>query len=232
MDKVIGFIHIYAVNNYKEIVDNQVKLIFDSGLYQACDIIYYAVIGKEGFEREEDYSLIQDEKYHLLHHSNDMTLHESFTLNGVRRIAKALEYDFKLFYIHTKGVTRQKKSIELWRMFLEYFTINCWLHCVDALNQADVAGVNRRIYGKRRVHFSGNFWWANSSYIRTLPELSLEGYGREPNRWDAEFWIGDGNPTLVQLWNSRVHHQLTQYGPDNYQGKSPQMYFFDKFNDS
>jgi hypothetical protein len=109
---------------------------------------------------------------------------------------------------------------------MEYFNLNCWQWCVEALNYADTAGVNIRTYARVKVHFSGNFWWANSSYIKTLKELTEEAYEREVNRWDAEFWIGSNEPTMVQLWNSRVHHGESQYGPSNYADKSPRMYLF------
>ena len=222
MEKIIGFIHVYAVNNYKQIVENQVREIFDSGLYEAVEKIWYVVIGDNEFR-------IPGDKYHLLAQSLNLDLSENFTLNMLRMEVLLSKTDFKLFYIHTKGVTKPKsKQLEFWRLFMEYFNISCWVYCLEALDQADIAGVNRRVYAKKRVHFSGNFWWANSKYIRRLPQLSKEGYGREVNRWDGEFWIGDGNPTSVQLWNSRVHMATQQYSPNYYKGKSPQMYFFDK----
>ena len=35
-------------------------------------------------------------------------------------------------------------------------------------------------------HFSGNFWWANSDYLKNLPKITTENYA-ELNR--GEFWI-------------------------------------------
>jgi hypothetical protein len=221
LQRIVGFIHIYAVNNYREIVERQVKRIIESGLYQAAEKIYYVVIG------DNDYR-IEGDKFIVLGLSPNMQLTETFTLNALRRVVLTAEEDYKVFYIHTKGVTRKIKSIDLWSMYMEYFIIDKFIFCLDALKKADATGCNRRVYAKTRVHFSGNFWWANSSYIKKLPELSVEGYGREVNRWDGEFWIGDGNPVTIQLWNSRVHHQRVQYGPNNYEGKSPNMKLFKK----
>jgi hypothetical protein len=41
--------------------------------------------------------------------------------------------------------------------------------------------------------FGGNFWWANANYLRTLPPL------RYKDRFDAETWIGLGNPLVHDL---------------------------------
>jgi hypothetical protein len=47
----------------------------------------------------------------------------------------------------------------------------------------DVAG---GLYVENPKHFSGNFWWANSDYIKTLPTLDPKNI-KEYNR--GEFWI-------------------------------------------
>ena len=219
---IIGFMHIYAVNDYKKIVEDQVRRIYDSGLIQHVSRIYYCVVGPEPY-------IIEESKYCLLDCSNNMSDHEIFTLHHIHKIAKNTEKNFKLFYIHTKGVTRpEEKALQDWRELMEYFCLNQWQYALEALDVGDTAGINIRYYGKvaKRFHYSGNFWWANSHYIKTLPHLSKEGYGREVNRWDGEFWIGDGNGRMVSLWESRQHHGSRQYGPSNYEGKSPQMRYY------
>ena len=212
--KIVGYIHIYVVNHWKEIVEGQVERINNSGLIEAVDRIYYSVVGDCNY-------FINKNKYYLLQCSIDMALTELFTLNTIRKRA-LVNPDHKLFYIHTKGVTRpNEKCIQDWRLYMEYFCIDQWPYCLEALDHADTVGVNIRRYGKKRHHYSGNFWWANSSYIKTLPELSEVGYGRKVNRWDGEFWIGDGNPVMASLYESRKHHGTQQYGESEYFGKSP-----------
>jgi len=212
MKNIVGFMHIYTVNHYEEIVQSQVQQILDSGLVQFVDKVYYVVIGEE-FE-------IENSHFVLLEYNSDMSLHENYTLNRIRTIAKASKKNFPIFYIHTKGVTKPKdKCLRDWRQYMEYYCIGKWLHCLDALNVADTVGVSLRRYGKIRYHYSGNFWWANSSYIKQLPELSEEGYGREVNRWDGEFWIGDGSPKMMQMHNSRVHHATQQYPLRRYENR-------------
>lgn len=217
---IIGFIHIYAVNDYIKIVDDQVRRIHDSGLISHLSRVYYCVVGRDSF-------IIPQSKYCLLDRTSDMERSEEFTLNWIHKMSKSSEKNFKLFYIHTKGVTKpDKKALQDWREMMEYFCLNCWQFAVEALDVADTAGTTIRLYKNKRPHYSGNFWWANSHYIRTLPELSEEGYGREVNRWDGEFWIGDGKGSMLSLWESRKHHGSMQYPASEYEGKSPNMKYF------
>ncbi len=63
--------------------------------------------------------------------------------------------------------------------------------CLEILDTHDVCGGGWQLegFGDRRPHFSGNFWWANSDYVKTLPPpLSLNRF----DRYQAEFWIGSG----------------------------------------
>ena len=70
-------------------------------------------------------------------------------------------------------------------------------------------------------HFSGTWWWANASYINTLPQLSeIEG-DNPPNIFarafapmhGAEFWIGmNPNHNFKSLYNTGVHwSQMNPY---------------------
>lgn len=227
--KVVGFMHVYAVNNYKEIVDRQVKLIEESELIDVVDRIYYSVIGKSDYR-------IDRSKYELLFSSDNLKLSECVTINMLREVV--MQERCKAFYVHTKGVTKPKsKSARDWRQYMEYFTICHHYDCRRFLEVADAVGVNWH-YGSgylgaaavAKPHFSGNFWWSKYDYLKTLPELNAEtsvykGIKRYagielPTRWDAEFWIGRGNPTVVELWNSGVHHGSRVYPSINYILKS------------
>ncbi len=204
--------HIYAVNHFADIVCKQIERIVNSGLIDFVDVVYYVVIG-------EEFS-IEHKKFSLLAHSEDMTFTENHTLNLLRNVALEKKENFPLFYIHTKGVTKpEKQCLQDWREYMEYYCLDKWVHCLEGLETTDTAGVNVRIYAKKRYHYSGNFWWANSRYIKQLPELSEVGYGRKVNRWDGEFWIGDGTCDMMQLWNSRTHHATHIYPLRLYENK-------------
>ena len=52
---------------------------------------------------------------------------------------------------------------------------------------------NRTDPGRLVPVFGGNFWWAKRELIKRLPPLQYE------SRYDAEGWIGRGEPDIVNL---------------------------------
>ena len=88
--------------------------------------------------------------------------------------------DMQILYIHSKAVTSVVRVLmqgnpQLFRQnyygrqFLNWGVLSNWRTCVEALETHDVASVN---YQKEYPCFAGSFYWANSSYIRTLPDPS------------------------------------------------------------
>ena len=62
--------------------------------------------------------------------------------------------------------------------------IKQWEECIKGLEENDAAG---GLYeSSNPKHFSGNFWWVNSDYLKTLPKLNA-GNVTKYNR--GEFWI-------------------------------------------
>jgi hypothetical protein len=49
-------------------------------------------------------------------------------------------------------------------------------------------------------HYSGNFWWASTNYIRQLSLASLI------KKHDAEWWILSGNPVKNVIANSGLNY--------------------------
>jgi hypothetical protein len=95
----------------------------------------------------------------------------------------------KVWYIHTKGIMSGNHGH---RLAMEKATIDRHEFCQAVLDEMDTCGVfwrDAKTHGSDYGHYSGNFWWANSAYLKTLPkiaDLDLK------NRYLAEFWIGMG----------------------------------------
>ena len=129
-----------------------------------------------------------------------------------------------VMYFHAKGVSRlNNPGIRDWRRYLEYWTIDRWKDSVAKLDQGfDTVGtnfINQPFLGadlKPRDwnHYSGNFWWARSSYIKQLEKLphpdsyvpgtesKLTGYPIDQNnhyRFDHEAWIASGRPKWYEI---------------------------------
>jgi hypothetical protein len=94
---------------------------------------------------------------------------------------------------------------------LEYFCIDQFKQCIEELkNNYNVVGCNF-IKDADEPHFSGNFWWADNSYIATLPELNSD------DRIRCEMWIGKGvNLRAKTLHNSTVNHYVERYPTSKY----------------
>jgi hypothetical protein len=106
-----------------------------------------------------------------------------------------------------------------------YFNVTRWQDCVEKLYQGyDTAGVLWR-GDYHYPHYSGNFWWAKSSYIRRLPAFrkpsetnyqSQFGFVNVPHKEDAEFWLGLGDPEAYCFHSYTVDHYQHRYPPELY----------------
>ena len=106
--------------------------------------------------------------------------------------------DFQMLYLHSKGITsvdnhlkngnaQTFKNYYYWRHFLNWGVIEKWKDCVAALDTHDLAGVN--YFDEPSPHFSGNFWWGNSSYIRMLPDPSTKDWWKYIQNTTTDSWL-------------------------------------------
>lgn len=204
---ILIYYHTYLVGNYKLLIHEQLLKLFSSGLYKECQNIYIGISSHDDVNTQWVLDLIKDydKIIPLVFEENDA---EKSTLRFLMDMATKGDYYF--YYYQTKNVitnTGMKGHItqeqiiknELWRISMEYNTIDRWRECITLLNEGyDAIGCNLVPYSHvgNHIHFSGNFWWAKSELINTLDHNYL--YDREllggQNSLLAEFWIGS-NPT-------------------------------------
>lgn len=131
---------------------------------------------------------------------------------GIRRVWEAAHADEPPSYIgywHTKGATHpDDPAIADWRRYMMYFFLR------GPSTQHDLTGVNWTEDPQKGKWFAGNFWWASSEHIRKLPEPKPD---RDRMIW--EFWVGQGEPTVLNRFTSGVNHYHTRYRPFRYLGK-------------
>jgi len=109
-------------------------------------------------------------------------------------------------YIHSKGITNLTKYTNKWRKTLECAIIEKYQDNIEALKSGyDVSGIFWLLH-----HFSGNFWWAKSSYIKTLPRPTLEDWNLKTyneefwrSKYRYEIWIGINNPKVNEIHISK-----------------------------
>jgi len=107
-------------------------------------------------------------------------------------------------YIHSKGAVTLTKYVNKWRKVLEYAILEKYQDNFNALESGyDVSGI---FWIHNYQYFSGNFWWARSSYIKTLPrpvlnDWNLNSYNEKfwKSRYRYEVWVGINNPKVNQI---------------------------------
>lgn len=187
--KIIGFWHIGALGDWRRIVVEQHAKLMASGLYEASAKIVVGFVGGRSREAEIDVPILDDPKYDVFSTAR-IDDAEFPTLARLWQESRDSEESFLCYYLHTKGASlvgsSRQAAANAWRLYMEYFNVERWRDCVAALEHHDTCGVELQ---SEDSHYSGNFWWATSDYVKKLPN----GYEYwERNRHDrmaAELYL-------------------------------------------
>ena len=183
------FFHVYLKSEYSHILLDKFKKFKASGLYEKANKIYLTLFGD--IELHQDFLSDLKDLYSKIEYvsiTNKEFDSEADTFNFM--LKKASEYDFNtpMLYIHTKGVSHTnpilKKNINAWVRYLDLYVIKEWERCLEGLKENDAAG-GFYVDGSF-AHFQGNFWWANSNYIKGLSRLNNLNIS---NLNRGEFWV-------------------------------------------
>jgi len=138
-------------------------------------------------------------KIKILNHSH-IADYEFPTLALIER--QAAKDPCYIYYSHTKSVSYPADHPayvggRTWFDYMEYFNCINYKNAVKVLDFGyDAYGVKivkRRDSPSKRTHYSGNSWWANGEYIKTLPAVaSLD----RADRFEAEMWLGENGGVL------------------------------------
>jgi hypothetical protein len=124
---------------------------------------------------------------------------EQVTLSALRAYAHQPDAAPYVLYAHTKGAYEESVPRDAWREAMTEPLVRHWEFALPLLERHDAVGLHWLTpaeFPKRQVgspFFGGNFWWATTAYLRTLP---APGTG---SRFDAEAWIGLGSPKVADL---------------------------------
>ena len=233
--KVYIYIHIFVKNNWKDVFKNISKNIKLSGLYNRTKLIKCFFIG------DLNKSEIQlDPKIKAII-NKDQNLLEKYTLQNLYN--DSCKKNFYVLYLHSKGVTKpDNKMIKDWLNYMLYFNLYKWETILKYLKKYDTVGVNLK--GRPFLHYSGNFWWSKSSYIRKLDRnidvLLLKqnkGWWRKKyNYYSSEYWVTCSNMytpydrKCLSLYSSGVNHYKEYYKKDKYKGKEITPYVLKKYD--
>ena len=182
-NKIAIFYHVYQFGDWVKLFEHQIVKLQKAGLYDTFDYMHIGINGS--WRMPGDLSKINSIVRNKNVRSQEDTLKSlyDFCVNNP---------DYKVLYIHTKDVTKENTTILL--NYLEYFNIDRWRDCADYLNNHDCVGSNWET-----DHYSGNFWWANASYISKL----------DPNKISDENWIGSQKPIYYDFTADNARFEET-----------------------
>lgn len=206
------FLHSNPANDWRTILDDQVKTIHASPLHNCGAAGIAAALSSTaarsraaigtggagrvlyGFQRGTPWPYAADAGF-APYNESATTLHvansERTTLQPLWEWCAARPHAL-VAYVHDKGTrTSAAENPERylrqwdWRRLHEYFVLEVPEGCFTHLLDEgyDTCGANLRL--DPFVHFSGNFWWARCAYIAQLeaPATYREGDELAPERW-------------------------------------------------
>jgi hypothetical protein len=211
MTENIIYYHIYTINNWLEIVKEQINLVQSTNLLKNSILRVGVLYDNEKEIDEVKNFFVNYKNIEFLFFSINSGYAESETLSMMKKFSDQSQKNYNVLYLHTKGVTQYNSVRELpvkeWRNMMEYFLIEKWNDCIDKLNQGyDCCGINLKshtgnIRGKLQETkiFDGNFFWTKTDYVKKLDESLLFEH-----RYSAENWITSSNPNLYSFYNSPI----------------------------
>lgn len=188
--KLVHFYHVYADGNWVDAATEHVEELYLSALLDDLDDLFLGIVGspenREQVKRELPGVAVAEAD----------TGWEQVTLHALHEYA--MTEDAHILYAHTKGAWSQSELARQWRVSMTHDTVTRWRDCVEALSRVDVVGAhwlksNEAEHSEHEFFFAGNFWWANSDYLRKLEPV------RTDHRYQAEGWIGLGQPSVKDM---------------------------------
>jgi len=203
------------------VVKAQMAAFNDSGLLDAATEIHCGVNGgaeSESIAREllPPHAVIQ---YHGLDSRN-----ENSTIVMLEQWLP-LHDDWYVLYLHSKGATHPEGNDHStrWRDCMMRHAVHNWRLCVADLDAGYEAVGSHWMTGDQtppgQSIFAGNFFWASSDFLRTLPSIQerdrikLSGLWSLDSRYESEVWLGNG-PRLPKVkdyhgpnWNPGKTHE-------------------------
>ena len=178
------------------------------------DSLEFLVINNIGDPLDEDKYMKIHKKIVVINYSEDISLFENATMKQVITFSK-IHDDYNVFYMHTKGVSYKQdhyfyQGILSWINFMMYCLVDHSDKCVGLLSDYDTIGTNVREHDTNPLHYSGNFWWATSSYLRKLPITIFK------DKYDCEFQVLSKNPRFFNVWTLNQMYQ-TVYPLSSYE---------------
>lgn len=194
---IYGVYHVYCDTDWERLVIKQIESLKKSGLFDATTTFYVSCITSKDSDVDKLKEIVGSDKLQIISVTDNPCRYEYPALEYVRQISAA--EDCMIYYFHTKGISYQtsdctdraflsfKNKIVAWCEMMEYFIFFKWNVAANALNSGyDTYGCYLWPPRKQKM-YSGSYWWANSLYIRTLPDFREDVIAHD--RFYSETWL-------------------------------------------
>lgn len=185
--KLAHFYHVFADGDFVTPLREHLDALDRSGLRSQLDKFFIGIVGS----KENRMRVLDEVAVTVIAEAE--TGWEQVTLKKLHEYSK--RNIGAVFYAHTKGAWSQSELARQWRVSMTKNTVTRWQECVHALKSVQAVGPYWLLsqepeHVNHNYFFAGNFWWARTDYVKTLPPLKNE------TRFDAEGWIGLNDPTV------------------------------------
>ena len=216
--KKIHYYHIYVneINITSLIVLQHFNTICNWALIDELEEIRIGIVGKPELRKLVKEMLHQSMVKHKIKIVIERGSGDEYVTLEKMREASMTEDNVLYFYGHTKGSFRPTLTNMIWVRTMLFYNVvqrralfqkfeNTKIDCAGAfwLTQAAHPQIIQDD-PNATPFFGGNFWWAKSSYVRTLPQVAKQ------TRYQSERWIGLNNPTIYSTtppeWHPDMNH--------------------------
>ena len=173
------YYHVYAIDGVEPIIDEQLYL-----MKKHFNFPYILNVGISIADENKSISNIIDKFKNI----RDVRAkgHEFVTLDLIQKDREKFGDSDYILYLHTKGASKQNDAqydnIISWRHLMNYFNIEKHKLAFNLFEKTNfnTYGVLYSVLGNYKL-YSGNFWWAKASYIKTIDLTGVKN-----NRFNAE----------------------------------------------
>lgn len=205
--KIRGVIHICQKGDWKRSLQLLINGLYSSDLLDSTEKIDLCVVS----DTEMDTSVfLPKSTYHFMGPCN---LYERPSLLHLKNLAEQDTEDVCYWYLHTKGLrwfgSEREQNILDWIELMLYWNCTLWKNAITTLNSGyDTYGCMYNDEPKK--HYSGNFWWTKSSYLKKLPSTIGPDYN------DPEFWITTASPKSFCAYKKLINFYHERLPPHYY----------------
>lgn len=211
MSKIKIYYHVTPQPYWTEFYQHKIELMKSVGLWDAAEKISICLHYEPGCVEEIKQYVGPEHKVEFIFNLDSVRPYgEQYTNLRLKDDCDNFSSNYYIFRLHNKGINHYNTvnwpANKIIAEEMDYNTINRWQDCVIRLEQGyDAVGVNwvRQPW----PHFKGNYWWAQSDYIKRISRLipphengmKQQILGGGWTIHDAESWIGTGNPRAYDI---------------------------------